>query len=77
VDNDEQLGDAGLCHDRRSRQGISSNTWTSSSGEGSEDDGNDDRTPFVDEYNRLAKKVCLNQSEAGRTNNGPESMVFK
>jgi len=59
VDNDEQLAGAGPCHDRRSRQGISSNTWTSSSGKGSEDDGNDDRTQFMDEYNKLAKKVCL------------------
>jgi hypothetical protein len=60
MENDEQLAGAGLRHDRRSRQGISSNTWTSSSGEASADDGSDDRTPFVDEYNRLAKKVCLN-----------------
>jgi hypothetical protein len=43
----------------RSRRAIqSSNTWTSSSGEVlSEHDEVGDRTVFVDEYNRLARKV--------------------
>ena len=44
----------------RIRRGLcSSNTWTSSSG-GSESDAedSDDRTQFVEEFNRLANKVC-------------------
>jgi len=57
VDNDNQLANARPCPDRRSRQGISSSTWTSSSGEASE---KDDRTPIGNEHNRLTKKVCLN-----------------
>jgi hypothetical protein len=35
-----------------------SNTWTSSSGDGVEDEGLDDRTAFLQQYNTLAKKVC-------------------
>jgi hypothetical protein len=46
-----------IIKDRRLRQGVSSNTWTSSSGAASDEDGNDDRTPFIEEYNKLAKKV--------------------
>lgn len=44
-------------HDRRA-QLRSSNTWTSSSGEVlSDQDDVEDRSPFIQEYNRLAKKV--------------------
>jgi hypothetical protein len=44
---------------RRRRMVQSSNTWTTSSGEAlSELDDVDDRTFFVNEYNRLATKVC-------------------
>ena len=44
---------------RRRRMVQSSNTWTTSSGEAlSELDDVDDRTLFVNEYNRLATKVC-------------------
>jgi hypothetical protein len=40
-----------------------SNTWTSSSSEIlSEHDDMEDRSLFVDEYNRLAKKVCGNEA---------------
>lgn len=45
--------------DRRRGNGSSA-TWTTSSGEMgifSETDEVEDRSPFVDEYNRLAKKV--------------------
>lgn len=44
----------------RTRRGLcSSNTWTSSSGGGeSENDDSDDRTQFIEEFNRLADKVC-------------------
>lgn len=46
-------------HNGRNRRGFgTSNTWTSSSGEMlSEQDEIDDRMAFVQEYNRLAKKV--------------------
>lgn len=43
------------------RRHDSSATWTSSSGDigiFSDNDEVDDRENFVDEYNRLAKKVC-------------------
>lgn len=63
--DDENPADGGYCYDRSSRQGFSSNTWTSSSGCGSEDDGSDDRTLFVQEYNRLAKKVRVMASFIG------------
>lgn len=48
-------------HERRSRKAMrTSNTWTSSSGDVlSDQDDVDDRTVFVQEYNRLAKKVLL------------------
>lgn len=40
------------------RQINSSNTWTSSSGDMlSDQDDIEDRTPFIQEYNRLARKV--------------------
>lgn len=44
----------------RVRRGLcSSNTWTSSSAGGeSENDDSDDRTQFIEEFNRLAEKVC-------------------
>lgn len=41
------------------RANITSNTWTSSSGDVvSDQDEVDDRSSYVQEYNRLAKKVC-------------------
>lgn len=45
----------------RIAQGRSSRTWTTSSGELgllSDTDEVDDRSGYVQEYNRLAKKVC-------------------
>lgn len=46
-------------HDRRT-QLRTSNTWTSSSGEVlSDQDDVEDRAPFIQEYNRLAGKVCI------------------
>ena len=50
--------------DGRPRRGFqTSNTWTSSDGEvPSEMDEIDDRTLFVQEYNRLAKRVCIYDS---------------
>lgn len=44
----------------RVRRGLcSSNTWTSSSAGGeSEKDDSNDRTQFIEEFNRLAEKVC-------------------
>jgi hypothetical protein len=60
--NDLQLpdrfnGSTGTGISRRAIQ--SSNTWTSSSGEiFLEHDDIEDRSLFVEEYNRLAKKVC-------------------
>lgn len=43
----------------RIRRGLcSSNTWTSSSGGVSDVDDTDDRMHFVEEFNRLAEKVC-------------------
>lgn len=44
------------------RRNDSSATWTTSSGDMgifSESDEIEDRVHFIDEYNRLAKKVCL------------------
>lgn len=42
----------------RRRQMASSNTWTSSSGDVlSDHDDIEDRGPFIQEYNRLARKV--------------------
>jgi hypothetical protein len=50
-------GSTGTGISRRAIQ--SSNTWTSSSGEILlEHDDIEDRSLFVEEYNRLAKKVC-------------------
>jgi hypothetical protein len=44
---------------RSRRAGHTSNTWTSSSGDVVSDlDEIDDRTLFVQEYNRLARKAC-------------------
>jgi hypothetical protein len=63
--NDLQLESDVKHKAQRSRQGMSSNTWTSSNGGGAEDGGYDDRTPFVQEYNRLAIKVrCREMSSA-------------
>jgi hypothetical protein len=56
-DYDNQAVQSQNYGDRRTRQGISSNTWTSSSGDITEDDANDDRSQFAEEYNRLARKV--------------------
>lgn len=49
-----------IVHQPRIRRGLcSSNTWTSSSAGGeSENDDLDDRTHFIEEFNRLADKVC-------------------
>lgn len=59
-----------LADGRRAGEGGSSATWTSSSGEGlggySDLDEVQDRFHFVDEYNRLAKKVCLCEKERER-----------
>jgi hypothetical protein len=42
------------------RAGRTSNTWTSSDGDVlSDQDEVDDRTVFLQEFNRLARKVCL------------------
>lgn len=44
----------------RVRRGLcSSNTWTSSSASGEDEiDDSDDRTQYIEEFNRLAEKVC-------------------
>lgn len=36
-----------------------SNTWTSSSGEPTSEDEIDDRASFIEEYNKIARKVCF------------------
>jgi hypothetical protein len=49
---------------RRRRMIQSSNTWTTSSGEVLSDlDDVEDRVYFVQEYNRLAKKVCWSTAQ--------------
>lgn len=54
-------GQLGGHHEGRSRRAVrTSNTWTSSSGDVLSDlDDVDDRTVFVQEYNRLARKVQI------------------
>lgn len=53
-------------HEGRSRRAMrTSNTWTSSSGDVlSDQDDVDDRTVFVQEYNRLARKVYILRTQA-------------
>jgi len=56
----------------RARRAIrTSNTWTSSSGDVlSDHDDIDDRTVFVQEYNRLARKVRNSRSQGSLPANG-------
>lgn len=63
----------------RIRRGLcSSNTWTSSSAEGeSENDDLDDRTHFIEEFNRLADKVCKKIDLACRRKLMVNSMAYE
>jgi hypothetical protein len=57
----QTAGNLGTSQDRDSAVYRSSTTWTSSSGDfgvNCEDEEVEDRRFFVDEYNKLAKKVC-------------------
>jgi hypothetical protein len=59
-DNASSISPIEQTEDRPPRRVIlTSNTWTTSSGDVlSDQDEVDDRTTFIQEYNRLAKKVC-------------------
>jgi len=59
-DEAETLGEVQNALKSRRSAMQTSNTWTSSSGDVlSDHEENEDRTAFVEEYNRLAKKVVL------------------
>ena len=62
---------------RKNTHNTTSSTWTSSGGDEHEEERDEDRTPFIQEYNRLAKKVLsLIRYLGAQSNLNSHSMGF-
>ncbi|KAK8857077.1 RhoGAP domain-containing protein [Apiospora arundinis] len=71
----QTAGNIGISQDRDPAAYRSSTTWTSSSGDcgiNSEDEEVEDRVPFLDEYNKLAKKHGIRMIVPGDFTPAPE-----